>query len=45
MHLKELKESREVDITFIINDIGDVLVRLKPVALDKGDDEFADIMD
>jgi hypothetical protein len=45
MHLKELKESKEVDVTFIVNDIGDVLVRLKPVAVDKGDEEFADLMD
>ena len=45
LHLKELTESREVDITFIVNDIGDVLVRLKPVAVDKNDEEFADIMD
>ena len=45
MHLKELRESREVDITFIVNDTGDVLVRLKPVAVDKGDEEFADIID
>ena len=34
-----------MDITFIVNDIGDVLVRLKPVVVDKGDEEFADIMD